>query len=61
MDLLIADLNDVDPTPAYQSTGIHRDAALEDSRLLETTKIKVPRLALITVRAFFRLKALFSA
>lgn len=46
--------------PAYQATGIHRDAALEDSRLVETTRIEVPRLALIAVRAYFRLKALLS-
>ena len=47
-------------SPAYQKTGIHRDAALEDSRLVETRKVGVPRAILIALRAFFRLKALFS-
>lgn len=46
--------------PAYQATGFHRDAALEDSRLIENKKIGVPRVMLIALRAFFRLKALFS-
>lgn len=46
--------------PRYQATGVHRDAALEDSRLVETKKAGVPRVMLIALRIFFRLKALFS-
>ena len=46
-------------SPAYQTTGFHRDAALADSRLIETKKVGFPRLILIALRAFFRLKALF--
>lgn len=46
--------------PRYQATGVHRDAALEDSRLVETKKAGVPRVMLIALRTFFRLKALFS-
>lgn len=46
--------------PAYQATGVHRDAALEDFRLIETEQVGVPRLALSALRAFFRVKALFS-
>ena len=45
--------------PRYLATGVHRDAALEDSRLIETKKVSVPRVMLIALRAFFRLKALF--
>lgn len=44
--------------PAYQATGVHRDAALRDSRLIETRQVKVPRLSLIALRAFFRVKTL---
>lgn len=46
--------------PDYQAIGLHRHAALEDSRLIETKKVRVPRPVLIVLRAFFRLKALFA-
>ena len=46
--------------PAYQATGFHRSAALEDSRLIETKRASVPRIMLIALRAFYRVKALFS-
>lgn len=46
--------------PAYQATGLHRDAALADSRLIENRKVAIPRAMLIVLRAFFRLQALFA-
>jgi uncharacterized protein (DUF1330 family) len=45
--------------PAYQAVMVHRDAALEDSRLLETKKVAIPRVALMAMRLFYRVKSLF--
>lgn len=43
----------------YQTAVHHRTAALEDSRLIETQAVKLPKLILMALRAFVRLKSLF--
>ncbi len=45
--------------PDFQAGSHHRTAALEDSRLIETSEIKLPRLALMAMGLVYRLKALF--
>ncbi|MFQ5534184.1 MAG: DUF1330 domain-containing protein [Sphingomonadales bacterium] len=46
-------------SPAYQKVAFHRTAALENSRLFETRKIKLPTLILWVLRKVQRIKALF--
>ncbi len=46
--------------PAYKAIGVHRNAALEDSRLVETKEISIPKIMLMILSIFFRIKFFFS-
>lgn len=46
--------------PAYRAISFHRDAALEDSRLVETKDIPLPKILLRVMGLVFWMKQLFS-
>lgn len=46
--------------PAYRAIGFHRTAALEDSRLVETKEVSIPKTMLMILSIVFRIKSFFS-